>query len=89
MVGGACPFYRSGVLSRSGAAKPGMAIRSRSWMSGNGGGPAMDGGLSRLYRDVFLTERCSGEGGGAGGGIFRAGLPGGDRPGGMAKVGEK
>ena len=27
----------------------------------------MDGGLATLYRDVFLNERCSGTGGGAGG----------------------
>ena len=61
-----------------------MAIRSRSGMSGNGGGPARDGGLATLYRDVFLIERCSGGGGGAGGDFSR-----GDRPGGMAKLGEK
>ena len=74
----ACHLYRSGLLPRSGAAKPWMAIRSRSGMSGNGGGPAMDGGLATLYRDVFLTERCLGGGGGAGGGFFARGSPWGD-----------
>ncbi len=34
----------------------------------------MDDGLAGLYRDVFLTEHCLGERGGAGGSFSACGL---------------